>query len=91
MKKFTKSDLVEKYAETHSTTKVAAKEAIDNTLEVINAVLEAGREEDVKLSLRGFGTFSAKMTEERTMVSAIADGKTVAVPSRLRATFKKAK
>ena len=78
-----KTELVEFIAETAGLTKADATRALDATL----AGIEKGLKEEGKVTLVGFGSFSAKKREARDGINPLTK-EPLHIPAKMAATFK---
>ena len=83
---FTKSDMIEKMAESAGITKKAAGEALAAMLESIETALAAGG----SVTLTGFGTFSVTDRAARTGVNP-RTGASIQIPAKTVPKFKAGK
>lgn len=78
-----KQDLIEFIAETAGLTKAEATKALDATI----AGIEKGLKEEGKVTLVGFGTFSAKKREARDGINPLTK-EPLHIPEKMVASFK---
>ena len=79
----TKTDLVEMIAKEAGLTKADAARALDATMEAITA----GLKKEGKVSLVGFGTFSAKKRAAREGINPLTK-ESIKIPAKTVASFK---
>ncbi len=79
----TKTELVEMIAKEAGLTKADAARALDATMEAITA----GLKKEGKVSLVGFGTFSAKKREAREGINPLTK-QAIKIPAKVVASFK---
>ncbi|MGX6979028.1 HU family DNA-binding protein [Vagococcus elongatus] len=90
LKKLKHEDLVAKHVELHGGTKKEAEEAIVNTFSTVESLMAAGVSEGVRVPIKNFGIFTAKMSKERTQNNHLAGG-VITIPSMPTISFKKSK
>jgi len=79
-----KTELIEKIAAGSGLSKVAAKKALDSTVDAIKEALVAGD----KVQLIGFGTFSVSERPARVGVNPAKKGEKINIPAKKVAKFK---
>ncbi|HEY9551635.1 MAG TPA: HU family DNA-binding protein [Prevotella sp.] len=79
-----RTELIEKIAAGSGLSKVAAKKALDSTVDAIKEALVAGD----KVQLIGFGTFSVSERPARVGVNPAKKGEKINIPAKKVAKFK---
>lgn len=90
LKKLKHADLVNRHVELHGGTKKVASAEIAKAFETVENLLAEGVQEGVRVPIRNFGVFTAKMSKERTQQNHLAGGE-ITIPSTPSVSFKKSK